>query len=83
MLSSENTNVENKLEGTASYGRLLLAPAEGWWPSATWIAVGAPPIPPHAADPPTPCTEFFLYMGPPPTAAPPTPLHRVFLLLLL
>ena len=25
-----------KLEGTAPNGCLLLAPAEGWWPSATW-----------------------------------------------
>ena len=30
-----------KLEGTAPYGRLLLAPAEGWWPSATWRALWA------------------------------------------
>ena len=29
------------LEGTAAYGRLLLAPAEGWWPSATWRALRA------------------------------------------
>ena len=25
----------------AAYGRLLLAPAEGWWPSATWKALWA------------------------------------------
>ena len=30
-----------KLEGTALYGCLLLAPAEGWWPSATWRALQA------------------------------------------
>ena len=30
-----------KLEGTAAYGRLLLAPAEGWWPTATWRALRA------------------------------------------
>ena len=35
-----------KLEGTAAYGRLLLAPAEGWWPSATWRALRALLIPP-------------------------------------
>ena len=29
------------LEGMAAYGRLLLAPAEGWWPSATWRALRA------------------------------------------
>ena len=29
------------LEGTAAYGHLLLAPAEGWWPSATWRALQA------------------------------------------
>ena len=33
-------NIE-KLEGTAPYGCLLLAPAEGWWPSATWWALWA------------------------------------------
>ena len=30
-----------KLEGTAAYGCLLLAPGEGWWPSATWRALRA------------------------------------------
>ena len=30
-----------KLEGTAAYGCLLLAPAEGWWPSASWRALRA------------------------------------------
>ena len=29
-------NNNNNLEGTASYWRLLLAPAEGWWPSDGW-----------------------------------------------
>ena len=29
------------LEVTAPYGCLLLAPAEGWWPSATWRALRA------------------------------------------
>ena len=29
------------LEGMAAYGRLLLAPAEGWWPLATWRALRA------------------------------------------
>ena len=29
------------LEGMAAYGRLLLAPAEGWWPWATWRALQA------------------------------------------
>ena len=29
------------LEGTAAYGCLLLAPAEGWWPLATWRALRA------------------------------------------
>ena len=29
------------LEGTAAYGRLLLDPVEGWWPSATWRALQA------------------------------------------
>ena len=24
------------LEGSAPYGGFLLAPAEGWWPTATW-----------------------------------------------
>ena len=27
------------LEGMAAYSRLLLAPVEGWWPSATWRAL--------------------------------------------
>ena len=36
----------HKLEGTAVYGRLLLAHAEGWWPSATWRALRALLIPP-------------------------------------
>ena len=31
----------NKLEGTAAYGHLLLTPAEGWWPTATWRALRA------------------------------------------
>ena len=26
---------KNTLEGTAAYSHLLLAPVEGWWPSAT------------------------------------------------
>ena len=34
------------LEGTVAYGRLLLAPAGGWWPSATWRALRALLIPP-------------------------------------
>ena len=29
------------LEGMAPYGRLLLAPVEGWWPLATWRALWA------------------------------------------
>ena len=29
------------LEGTAPYGNLLLAPAECWWPLATWRALRA------------------------------------------
>ena len=28
----------DELEGMAAYGRLLLAPAEGWWPLAAWRA---------------------------------------------
>ena len=32
----------NLLEGTAPYRHLLLAPAEGWWPSATWWARSHP-----------------------------------------
>ena len=30
-----------KLEGMVAYGCLLLAPVDGWWPSATWRAVCA------------------------------------------
>ena len=29
----------HKLEGMAPYGRLLLAPAEGWWPLKTFACV--------------------------------------------
>ena len=32
----------NLLEGMAAYGRLLLAPAEGWWPLATWRGPSGP-----------------------------------------
>ena len=32
------------LEGSAPYGGLLLAPAEGWWPTATWEG----PLGPHS-----------------------------------
>ena len=59
----------------APYGRLLLAPAEGWWPLATWRALQAlwiaekNKIDPH-----------FFYRGPPipPCCRPPYPLHRFF-----
>ena len=30
-----------ELEGMVPYGHLLLAPVEGWWPSATWRALQA------------------------------------------
>ena len=30
------------LEGSAPYGGLLLAPAEGWWPTATWEGPSGP-----------------------------------------
>ena len=60
--------------GTAPYGRLLLAPVEGWRAlRALWIAVkkkkknwtpiffyrGPPYTSPPAAAPPTPCRVFF------------------------
>ena len=56
-------------------GTYFLVPAEGWWPSATWIAVKKK-LDPH----------FFiggplLYQPPPPPAAASSyPLHRVFFL---
>ena len=32
------------LEGLANYGGLLLAPAESWWPMATWEGPSALPV---------------------------------------
>ena len=61
------------LEGMVPYGCLLLAPAEGRWPSATWRALWALWIAvknKNKLDP-----HFFIY---PPTATPPYPWHRVF-----
>ena len=59
------------------YGRLLLAPVEGWWPSATWRALRALWIAVKKNLDPN-----FIYRGPPlypPCRCPPYPLHRVFL----
>ena len=60
------------LEGMAPYGCLLLAPAEGWWPSATWIALDS-------------CIKKFgppfFYRGPllyPPAATPLPLAHSIF-----
>ena len=55
------------LEGTAPYGRLLLAPAEGWWASATWRALQALWIAVKKKYP-----HFFI--GPPPLYPSPLPL---------
>ena len=71
------------LDGMAPcYGHLLLAPAEGWWPSATWRALRALWIAVKKN-----WTPIFFIGGPPlyppPHRRPPYPLHRIFLLLLL
>ena len=69
------------LEGTAPYGHLLLAPAEGWWPSATWRALWALWI---ALNKQKIGPPFFFIGGPhlyPPCRRPPYPLHRFFFLL--
>ena len=42
------------------YGHLLLAPAEGWWLSATWRSLRAICL--ESRRPPTPCTEFFFFL---------------------
>ena len=63
------------------YGRLLLAPAEGWWHSATWRALRALWIAVKKIFGPP-----FFYRGLPlypPPLPPPLPLAQSFFLLLL
>ena len=56
------------LEGRAPYGHLLLAPVEGWWPSATWKTLRALWIAVKKKFNP-----HFFYRGPPPYAPLPLP----------
>ena len=49
------------LEGMAPYGRLLLAPTEGWWPLAAWRALRALLIQPPLI---TSCIEYLVFFIP-------------------
>ena len=59
------------------YGCLLLAPAEDWWPLATWRALQALWIAVKKEIGPL----FFYRAPPPPAAAPPTPYTSWILLM--
>ena len=70
------------LEGMAPYGRLLLAPSQGWWTLATWRALRALWIAVKKN-----WTPIF-FIGPPPYTPPPAaghlyPLHRVFFIFII